>query len=507
MYARFVLLAAIACALMREGRAQTAVARPLTLAEAMEEARAVALDVQLARLRLTETEGLRKAERADLLPELRATAQQSRQERSIGAYGLPEEAEVIVPEPFKADIEYNIPRSLVRQFNLPTEVQLTVPDPTPVAVSYSDTTGAYDWMDARLRLSVPLIDVSAWREYRASTAELARARADVAAAEEQAMLTAGELYFRLLYAAEQARALKERALLQEKRVALFRDQVASGLATELELRREALALSRLNAELRAARTEETQKKRELLRLLNRLDDETLMPADAMKPIRQIEPAIPAAIDHAFDLRADLRSRRHREIAARLQRDAARAASQPTLKGFGTYGLQGNEYRDTVEAWSVGALLDVPLWDFFKREGRLDQRASQFEQARTRTLDLEQAIRVDVPNRIESLALARDTVHVARETVALAREQLALRMDQESAGVASPLDVNTAEVELAEALRAEGEALYVCNIAALRLCAALGDVRSILWMIETDNPAEPGGEFKVSTTRPEPSRTE
>lgn len=474
--------------------------RRLTLAEVLEEARVANLDVQWVRAKQGEATGILKVERADLLPELKGTVVQSRQDRSVGAYGLPETVELAVPDPLQADIQYNIPDRLVDQFGLPTEAQVTFPESTDVTVDYSETTGPYNWFDAKLRLSVPVFNGAEYREYRAATAGERQARLEITAAEEKAMNQAGELYFNFLLADARVTAASERLTLQEKRVAYYRDQVESGLATDLELRRELLAQSGLQAELNSARSSRDQVGRELAKLLNWPAGVRFEAADTLTFAPRPAPAPAEAYARALERRADYRSQKEQEAAARLKRDAARAESWPSLNAFGNYGYQGNRYDDTVEAWAIGAYLEIPIWDSQKRTGRLEQRASQYAQAVNRTEALEQGIRGQLEGLLDAQALAADAVAVARESVAVAEEHVRLKRDQVQAGLAKELDVLAAETELTKAQAGEREALCQYALARLRLCAAMGDVRDYVRGADsaTESTTTPGPRKNGST---------
>lgn len=470
----------------------------LTLAEAMALAREANLDVRLARERLAEAAGAVKSERATLLPELEGTVTQTRQDRALGKYGLPESATATIPDPIEGDIRYNAPDAAVERFDLPTKTAVEFPDPFALELDYSKTTRTYDWFDARLRLKVPIIDVQNFREYKAKTAAEERARRDVVAAEEKAMNAAATVFLRICLLDASIEEIVQRIELIRKRVAYYEDQHASGLATALDVSREKHALMSAETDHQAALTNRRKAERELLMLIGWEDDTPLIVEASLGYSDWQPPSPQEALEMALSARADLLAQREMERAARLQRDAARADQYPTLMAVGAYGREGERISDTVDTWLIGALINVPIWDSFGRQGRLEQRASQFAQTQNRTESLQQSIVNEVQGSLDAIRLMKETVALGRNAVKLAEENLNFRKDQEAAGVAGPMDVNSAEMELLKARYKEQEALFNYSLSKLSFWTAVGDVKKYL------DPSLPATE---STTTREPSQTE
>lgn len=503
LFFRMSALAAIAfCCALPSRAEEEARGERLTIKDAIALAREANLDVRLARERLLEAIAAVKAERAALLPTLDGSVQQTRQERALGAYGLPESATVTIPDPIEGTISYNVPNSVVDRFNLPTKTTVEFPDPFEANIDYSKTTRTYDWFNARLRLNVPLVNVQNFREYKAKTAAEARAQRELVMAEEKAVNSTAAAFLKVLLHDVSIETLRQRLDLQEKRVSYMEDQQHSGLATELEVLREKQALVSVRADYRAAQGNRTQAIRELTALIGWEEASQPAPDGSLDYPEWNFPSVEAALELAFKTRADLLAQLDRERTVRLQRDAARADFYPTLSAMGSYGREGDRYSDTVDTWLIGAILSVPIWDSFGRQGRLEQRASQLAQTENRTEALRVSIANEVRGTLDALELTKDALELGRGGVKLAEENLRFRKDQEAAGVAGPMEVNSAEMELAKARYKRAETLYNFNYASLMFWTAVGDAEKYL------NPPlsepEPATE---STTTPEPSQTE
>ncbi len=475
----------------------------LTLEEVMALAKEANLDVRLARERLLEAVGAVKAERASLLPTLDGSVQQTRQERALGAYGLPESATVTIPDPIEGTISYNVPNAVVDRFNLPTKTTVEFPDPFDINIDYSKTTRTYDWFNARLRLNVPLVNVQNFREYKAKTVGEERAHRELVMAEEKAMNSAAAAFLKIRLLDTSMETLRQRIDLQEKRVAYYEEQQNIGLATELEVLREKQALVSIRADYRTAQGNRAQALRELTALIGWEESAKPEPDGSLDYPEWDFPPVHAALEMAFKNRADYLAQLDRERSARLQRDAARADYYPTLSAIGTYGREGDRYSDTVDTWLIGAILSVPIWDSFGRQGRLEQRASQLAQTENRTEALRVSIANEVRGTLDALELTKDALELGRGGIKLAEENLRFRKDQEAAGVASPMEVNSAEMELAKARYKQAETLYNFNLASLMFWTAVGNAETYL------NPPLPASEPEPteSMTTREPSQSE
>ncbi|HMP77411.1 MAG TPA: TolC family protein [Kiritimatiellia bacterium] len=472
----------------------------LTLAEVLALARESNLDVRLARERLLEAAGALKVSRSDLLPDLSGSVMQTRQDRATGAYGLPESAEVTAPDPINGTINYNAPDSVIRRLNLPTETTVEFPDPIDLDIAYSDTTRTYNWFNAKLRLSVPILNVRNVREYQATTSNERRIQMEVIRAEEKAMNVAATTFLRILFADASLEALRVRIGLQEQRVAYMKDQEVSGLAIDLEIMKEQQALVSLKTELKSTLNARRQSLRELADLIGWEDGDALELDGRLMFLSWTMPAREAALELAYERRADFLAQLEREKAARLQQDAARADYYPTIKAFGTYGYEGDRFDDTVDTWMIGAMMSVPIWDFYGRKGRLEQRASMLAQTANRTEAMRQSIAFEVKGTLDALELTEEALELGLGAVHLASENLRLKQDQFDAGVAGPMDVNSAEAELAKAQLKEQETLYNFNLAAVMFWSAIGRTESYLDVVFEDSTKE-------STTTPEPPQNE
>jgi outer membrane protein TolC len=121
---------------------------------------------------------------------------------------------------------------------------------------------------------------------------------------------------------------------------------------------------------------------------------------------------------------------------------------------------------------------VPLFDGFKREGRINEQdavAAGFELQRR---ELERQVSVEVRESILDLATARDQVAAARERLRLAQQEYSQAQDRFRAGVAGNADVVTASLALNNARNLEIDALASYQAARVSLARAEGTATAL-----------------------------
>jgi outer membrane protein TolC len=500
--ARFHLtfLPLIASTCLASAQSNEMPARRLSLAEAMDLAATANVDVQIATERIREAGGHVTSERALLLPTLKGGVSQNRQDRSTAAFGLPSSGSANV-SPVQNTISYpGTPNSVVKQFDLPTTALVTPVNPVPLDFDFSDTTGPYNYFNAKLYLTVPLIDVQNFRSVDAATAEQIAARLDRDAAREEAMSQAASLYQGVNFSQEAVDMLTKKVELHEQRVVLSEDLAKTGVSTELDVRKEKVVLAQVRTELRHAQNQLAMATRELKRVLDIDPAEGVELTDALnfRPMTALNPG--DAFRLALERRPEYRSQKQKEKAASIQRKSAIADYYPTLKASGNYGESGLTPDDTVETWFIGAAATIPLFDSFKRRGTIIQRDSKLKQERSRTRDMEDRMGNEVRQSADELGYYEAMVLAADENVMYSDEVLHKTRDGEQAGTTTELDVVEAEVDLANAKYNRLEAMYNYDLSVTKWFKATGNVREAALERETRELWNPGPDANAEETQ-------
>jgi outer membrane protein TolC len=425
----------------------------LTLEDAFARALEQHPDVRVARLAVDEAAGQYKTARAGTLPHFDARAGASELQRSSEVYGFGEG----ITYTYAPATAFGTGGTLV-----------LVPDP-------DDTIGPYSVMDAQAQASYALLNLQTRHAVRAADANTTLQEHELAALREAVLADVAARYNHALFSARAVEVRREGAALREQRAQLMRDAQTAGAATELDVREEDLKLALARQKLRAAENEDAATRRELTRLLGFAADTVLDLKGSLRfrPIRLHEQAGP--LDAALARRPDFLALQQAERVAEHGVDAARAQRWPRVTLSGAFGVQGEDFSDATDVWSIGAGISVPLWDGFKIDGDVEQAESRLARQQVRTESLANAIGAEIATAADALTFREQAVATAQQAVALAEASLTQVRDAAAAGDKTPLDVLQARLDLSEAVLDEGKAVDAYNTACITWFKATGNV--------------------------------
>jgi outer membrane protein TolC len=423
--------AVLACLLAGFTATATA-AQSLTLAETIQRAQQLGAPARLAGSDLARADAQRSVASAALLPRLELQAFQTRRTTNLKAQG----------------IEFP---------GLPA------------------LAGPYDTFDARVTLSQSLFDARALLAKRGANLGTDIARAQAAAAQEQAATRATLGYIAVLRAEQAVAAAESDAQLARELLTLAQDQRRAGVASGVDVARAETLVSQDEFALVQARTTLTAATIALKRIAALPQDGEVSLADGLAFQPQPLPQAGAAVQEALTQRKELEALTlQREVRA-VEKDAARARRLPSAGLFADYGVSANTPGENDEdTYTVGARIGMPIFsggaiaaDIRSAQAGLDEAAIRLEDAQA---EVEQDVRI-------ALAQAGSTaeqVRAAEATRGLAERELTLARDRFAHGVGSNIEVVEAQAALARARAGAIDALASAQVARANFAAALGN---------------------------------
>ncbi|MFI5310815.1 MAG: TolC family protein [Gemmatimonadales bacterium] len=303
--------------------------------------------------------------------------------------------------------------------------------------------------DVRGTLRQSIADFSSLERLRAARANVVASRADQSATAQQAAAAAAVTYVRTLRADAQLAARVADSTLAEELVGIARDQLTAGVGIALDVTRARSQLAATRAQLIAARNERDRAHLELHRALGVPLGTGVTLADSLGslPTRGELPSEQDATDRAMRARGDLRAADEQLAAAERQISAIRAERLPALSAFADQGSTGKGTDHLLSTYTWGLQVSVPVFDGFRREGRLDEQRSAVRELDVRRRDLAQQAAIEVRAALLDLESAREQLSASAERLALAEQELAEARDRFTAGVAGNADVITASLGL------------------------------------------------------------
>ena len=436
---------ALACLVTRAAPAQEPVSLSLGGAARMAAERTAAPEA--ARLRVVQADARVRQRRADFLPSVSAAAVDDEHTFNSASFG----------------ISFNDPATGRSLFDPNGQVL------GPVKV----------W-DLRGVVRQNLFDPGAFARLRAAKASAAASGADVGTAAQRAAAVAGMAYVRALRADAQIGARLADSTLAAELLGIARDQLAAGVGIALDVTRAQAQLSVMHSQLIAARAERDRSRIDLGRAVGLPVGTPVTLSDSLfaLPVSIAVPTEADAVARATRTRSDLLALGEQSVAAERQLDAIRAEVLPALSLFADQGSTGKATQHLLSTYNWGIQLSVPVFDGFRRDGRMDEQRAAMHEVDVRRRDLAQQTAADVRVALLDLQAAREQLAAAEERVGLAEQELAQARDRFRAGVSGNADAITASLALNAARTQVVDARAALQAARVSLGAAQGTVTEL-----------------------------
>lgn len=330
--------------------------------------------------------------------------------------------------------------------------------------------GNYSLYDARLRAAADAARVGSDAAQATYAATVQAVLADVATS-----------YFTNLRNRRRLEVLDANIKRANGLLELARNQLAAGVATQIDI-------TRAEAQLALAEQARLQQVTTLVSgdlVLKRLID--VEPARELQlenfEVRRANPALYTFSEEkgSFERRAEYLAAQRTLDQNRLSVKSADYQRLPSLSLNGNMGLAAPRFDDgnKQEQWAFGVVLSVPVFDGLRTgaDRRLALSRQRAQEARVHALELQ--ISSELRLAVQDAASRNAQVAVAEKTFGLAQEELRLARQRYQQGVADNREVLESQTRLAEASDNLVDAVYRYNLSRVELARARGDVRSVL----------------------------
>jgi NodT family efflux transporter outer membrane factor (OMF) lipoprotein len=345
------------------------------------------------------------------------------------------------------------------------------------ALPFSPTNGStYD--DATLSGTFSY-EVDAWGRVR-STVAAARATLEASAA-DLAVVNLGlhaDLaadYFQLRGLDAEERLFRSTVSAYEEALSLTRDRFQGGVASGVDVAQAETQLETTKAQAIDLGVQRAALEHAIAVLVGQPPAGFHVPAN---PSTGAPPSFPTGVpSELLERRPDIAGAERRVVAANAQIGVARAAYFPVLNLTGTGGFESGSLSTWLSApsalWSAGVSALVTLFDAGKRRAITDQAWASYDEA---VADYRETVLTgfeEVEDSLASLRLLADESRVQQDAVQASSRSLALSTNRYKGGVATYLEVITAQsIDLANE-RTAVEIHVREMLASVELVRALG----------------------------------
>lgn len=339
---------------------------------------------------------------------------------------------------------------------------------------------AFKVFDVRGRAQASLVDFSVAAKLRSVRSLVSVAEAEAVGAGDQAGAMAAMAYVRAVRADAALSARVADSTLASELVGIANDQLTAGVGVALDVTRARSQLAAARAQLISARNERDRSRLELRRVIGIDPSVELVLADSLTalPNDVTAPSVDEAMRVALARRADIRTAEAQKLAAERTMNATKLERLPTLGIFGDQGAIGPSTAHLLNTYTWGLQVSVPIFDGFRREGRVQEQLAQVHEAEARRRDFAAQAAIEVRAALLDLASARELLAAAEERLVLAQQELEQARERFKAGVSGNADVITASLGINAARTLEVDARAAYQTARVTLARSQGAVTDL-----------------------------
>lgn len=335
--------------------------------------------------------------------------------------------------------------------------------------------GPFSVRSMGVHAQVPLLDLSLWRRWKGAEAQAAGTQAETDRVKEEVSALVVGQYLLALRAEAQVRAVQARLELARALQDLAVHQEQAGVGTGLDTLRAKVRTQAEDQALIRARTARHEALSGLVRLMD-LPAETDLQI-APLPVREAEAprALPEDLKAARSARAEFRVLDAQGRAADERVEGTWSQHLPTIQAFGSLERMGLVKTTQERVFEVGLQVKVPLFSGGRTQAQVAQARAARSQVDSARRELDARVVFELRVARERLEAARNEVAVATETVRLAKAELDQARHRFEAGVSNNIELVSAQEELAKAEESHLDAQARLNQADADLAHARGEL--------------------------------
>lgn len=179
------------------------------------------------------------------------------------------------------------------------------------------------------------------------------------------------------------------------------------------------------------------------------------------------------ISRSLNNRADLEQLKLQEMIAQEEVKKAKSAHLPGLYVSGNYEINSEDFSETGNNYTVGAMVRLNLFNGFGFQSKVKEAIANVRQARALVRQLDLGVRVETRQAFFQAQSAYERIDVAHAAVAQAEEGLRIVRNRYESGLFTIVNLLDAEVALQQARTNYFRSLHDFEIAMARLHLAAG----------------------------------
>lgn len=335
--------------------------------------------------------------------------------------------------------------------------------------------GPYQLFSAGPSFGSSVFDLSLWKRYQASKANVDASKADSLTTREQVILLVVSQYIGSLRAVANVEASRSRVDLAQALYDQAADLQKEGVGTGIDTLRANVELQNEKQRLIEAENDRDASLFGLSKLLNLDPRRQIELADSLSFFETPQPEVDPSIDQALSGREEWKAILAREKMTKLDKQATQYQRLPSLRFDGYWNYYGTTINDGIPVYQYQASVNMPIFTSGRIKAEVVKSDLELQKLEQQKDDLRNQIALDVKTSLLNLQSARNEVQVANLGVQLAKDEVEQARDRFKAGVANNIEVISAQDSLSRANDNQIAALYRFNQARADYARAVGQM--------------------------------
>jgi outer membrane protein TolC len=337
--------------------------------------------------------------------------------------------------------------------------------------------GPFGSMDARLNLTLDLLNIASRQAWKSYSSHLDSTRFQIGNAREAVTLNVVGAYLQALRIKATRDTLNEQTRLANDLYKLTADRAAQGVSSQLDANRAKQQVNALEQQRLEAEQSYVAAKLEIATLLHATITDNFEVADNTAYGAGQTMDRDATIKAALLARPDYLAAESSMKAAELETKSAKSERIPTFKITASDGQSGNSPVHNNNTYRVAGTLSIPILDFGRISGEQHDAEARYREATAKRDQVRAQIEADVLNAISGVEWALKQVTASGENVGLSRQELDLTRARYTQGVADNTEVVNAQDRLSRADDASIRAQYTLGLSRANLARASGEAET------------------------------
>jgi len=294
--------------------------------------------------------------------------------------------------------------------------------------------------------------------------------------EHMTIFSAKTAFYGCLITKEFVKVAEEAVEVAEKHLKNVKSLYEVGMASKFDMLRSEVQVANLKPQLIKARNNLEIAKLGLKTLLG-IDLSQSLEIKGELIYEAYEPDLEECLAEALRNRPEVSQLNYQKQMAEETVKLARAADLPTVAISGTYNFWADKLNFQKDTWqgfyAINLVLNVPIFNGFSASARVAQSKALIRELELTRKGLEETVGFEVRQAILYLKEAKESLLSQEKNVEQAQESLRIAELNFSEGLATTLDVSSAQAALSQAKTNYTQALYDYVVSLAQLDKAMG----------------------------------